>query len=276
MTGHFLGHFAISPASDFPRCLSSPFSPFYVKKMASTFSLDKRNFLHRQLDEVIRLWVRGSGQGSFSLTINDGTPKLQFGIRLGFEDAPGHPHHHLHHLQGGGLKRRGPARRERDRLRAARYQAAKKSAAVSAVSAPSFPGEGKVVGRAEKPTLPLPLPLAKGSVFPPVLPITTVCSTLSQSPVVMSSVVPMVTPNTTTTASLTKPLTATMTVPVHCRDALVSESEEDSDDEQFNSCGRCLEQFNSSSVYGYCPLCVKCYHTPQCATGHQCLSFALS
>ena len=245
--------------------------------MTSSFSLDKRNFLHKQLDEIIRLWARASGQGSFSFTVNDGTPELQFGIQLGFEDAPlQEAHHHpqqLPHNQQSPVKWRGQARRERDRLRAARHQAAKTAAAVSAAKVSTFPGEGKPVGTAEKSTL--PLPLAKGAVFPSIIPTAAVCSTPSPNPVVMSSVVSLAPSqtNTTSTASLTQPLTTALSVPVHCRDAVVSESEEERDDEQFQSCGRCLETFDSSSVYGYCPMCGKCYHTPQCALGHQCLSF---
>ena len=138
--------------------------------MTSSFSLDKRNFLHKQLDEIIRLWARASGQGSFSFTVNDGTPELQFGIQLGFEDAPlQEAHHHpqqLPHNQQSPVKWHGQARRERDRLRAARHQAAKTAAAVSAAKVSTFPGEGKPVGTAAK--LTLPLTLARGAAFPPL------------------------------------------------------------------------------------------------------------
>ena len=41
-------------------------------------------FLHRQLDEVIAIWARGSGQGKFQLKVAEGVPDLQFGIQLNF------------------------------------------------------------------------------------------------------------------------------------------------------------------------------------------------
>ena len=39
-------------------------------------------FLHRQLDEVIAIWARGSGQGKFQLTFAEGIPDLQFRMPL--------------------------------------------------------------------------------------------------------------------------------------------------------------------------------------------------
>ena len=55
---------------------------------ASTFSLNKRLFLLSKLDEVIQLWARGVGQGSFYFTVNDGIPNLQTGLLVGLEDDP--------------------------------------------------------------------------------------------------------------------------------------------------------------------------------------------
>ena len=53
----------------------------------STFTFPKRQYLHRQLDEMLRLWHRRSGQGTFSFTVNNRDPNLQFGIQLDFRDV---------------------------------------------------------------------------------------------------------------------------------------------------------------------------------------------
>ena len=137
-----------------------------MKDSSSTsFSFPKRDFLHSKLDEIIRLWHRGVGRGSFFLSISDGTPTFEHGLRLGLEDGPAsEPSHHQqpHHLPPNHRRRRGPAQIAKNRKRAALYQAAKAAtAAASAVQAPTFPGKGKVVGTASGPTL--PIPLAKGA-----------------------------------------------------------------------------------------------------------------
>ena len=49
---------------------------------SSTFSFAKREFLLSKLDEIIKLWARGIGQGSFYFTVNDGNPNLQFGLHV--------------------------------------------------------------------------------------------------------------------------------------------------------------------------------------------------
>ena len=45
---------------------------------SNTFHQLKREFLHRQLDEVIAIWARGSGQGKFQLKVAEGVPDFQF------------------------------------------------------------------------------------------------------------------------------------------------------------------------------------------------------
>ena len=69
--------------------------------ITSSFSFPKREFLHSKLDEVIKLWARGFGQGSFYFTVNDGTPTLQCGLLLELEDEPepGPPHPLQHNQQ---------------------------------------------------------------------------------------------------------------------------------------------------------------------------------
>ena len=250
-------------------------------------------FLHRQLDEVIAIWARGSGQGKFQLTVAEGVPDLQFGIHLNFQDAPLHkPHHNPHQHHHHTKRRRGPARQSRDRLRAAQHQAKSAVAAsvtaeksTSASASDSFPGIGIVLGTAAKPSLPIPLEKA---VFPPPP------STVATSPILQ--VDPMVVPTiqvsppmatiTTSTASLpimSVPTSLLSPALVHVRDELHSESESESEDDEqltpgtrlmLSACALCHQPFTSSSGPGYCPQCAKCYHT-ECGGRHhnQCMAF---
>ena len=237
----------------------------------TNFSYPKREFLHSKLDEVLRLWHRGSGQGTFHFTVNDGTPNFQSGISLDFEDFSGpEPHQQssqrqqpVHqpprnhpHQEGKGP---GHARRRRDNLRAAKHQAAKAVAADSAPTAVhSFPGQGHPVGTAARPVL--PIPLLKGATFPYPLP--PECSTLSTT-------VPVV--STPTTSSNTLPAGTNVTASVACRDEILSE-DENYFEEILRQCGQCLQLFDSNTVPVYCDQCQKCYH-PLCGNGHQCLNF---
>jgi hypothetical protein len=190
-----------------------------------SFSNDKRNYLHEKLDEILRLWYRKAGQGYFNLVVNDGKPEFQYGVHLDMCDGLQPEHHHQpppprQPLQPGhdGARRGGPVPQARNRLRAAAHQAAKAAAlaanpakvtavpaaAPTTVAAPAkifpatrkFPGEGQVVGRAEKPVLPLPIP--NGIFFPH--PTSAVCSTL---------------PSTTTTVVVSSPLSviSSLTLP---------------------------------------------------------------
>ena len=98
---------------------------------SSIFSLSKRDFLHQKLDELLRVWARASGQGSFYLTVADGFPDFQFAIYLDFDDVSApeanlHPHNHPQHHK---RKPRGPAQQAKNRKRAADYQAAKAATA---------------------------------------------------------------------------------------------------------------------------------------------------
>ena len=162
-----------------------------TSSFTSSFTFSKREFLHYKLDEIIKMWQRGLGQGSFAFNVDDGTPDFQCGIHLDFDDssgmAPNHPSFtppppfQPHHRRGhDGVRRHGPARRARDRDRAARYQAAQAVAAASV--AKSFPGTGNVVGTAPKPVL--PIPLRKGYFFPPS---SAVCSTLPSTTISTST-----------------------------------------------------------------------------------------
>ena len=126
---------------------------------SSLFSLPKREFLHQQkLDELLRVWARASGQGSFYLTVADGSPDFQFAIQLDFDDASApeanfppqnHPQHRVR-------KPRGPAQQAKNRKRAAEYQAAKaaRHRAVKAESEVILPFKGNLLP-VKKPSPPL-------------------------------------------------------------------------------------------------------------------------
>ena len=115
---------------------------------SATFSLPKRDFLHSKLEEIIRLWARGSGQGTFYLSVIDGVPDFQCGIHLDFSDVsvPEHSHqpaHQPHHHCGPRRRHKGPAQRERDRLRAEVHHSSHKR--TTAAPAVILPFAGKIL-----------------------------------------------------------------------------------------------------------------------------------
>ena len=251
----------------------------------TTFSFPKRDYLvHAKLDEILRLWHRGSGQGSFSFNISDGNPNFQFGLQLDLEDGSGSelPQHQNQPYQSPSgpprhrVRRRGPAKQAKNRQRAADYQAAKVAEQANPASpAYKFPGEGKPVGTASGPTL--PLPLSKGAVFPP--PATPVCSTLaSTAPPPTSSVCTTLTSSSTTytmaansTSNTTTAATSSSNPVNEVMNEVVTDS--DDDDEHLNSCARCLCGFDSRSGPAYyCPVCTKHYHLA-CGNENQWVSF---
>ena len=107
--------------------------------MGVKFSPEKRQFLLCKLDEIIKLWARGVGQGAFYFTVNDGVPNLHTVLEAGLEDDPSqetplqHQHvpvpqpcyqgHHGLHFQSSKRRVRGPAQMAKNRARAAAHQA---------------------------------------------------------------------------------------------------------------------------------------------------------
>ena len=98
----------------------------------TNFNLTEEAFILSSLKEVVHVWARGSGQATFNLNIVDGVADLQLGFRLGQPTDPHLPHeqcepHHIlppdHHPIRPRKRRKGPARRESDRARAAQHQA---------------------------------------------------------------------------------------------------------------------------------------------------------
>ena len=99
--------------------------------------MSEEAFLLSSLREVVNIWSRGTGQASFNLTVKEGVADLQLGFKLGM---PGdahlhhehqvplyHPQQHAPEQEQAAKKRRrkGPSRRQRDRARAAAFQARK-------------------------------------------------------------------------------------------------------------------------------------------------------
>ena len=102
----------------------------------TNFSYSEEAFLLNSLQEVVKVWASGKGKADFQLKIKNGTAELQLAFRLGHPSdvhvvPPQHynhqqqPPHDLHHEQQFPHRRRrkGAARREKDRARAEKYQA---------------------------------------------------------------------------------------------------------------------------------------------------------
>ena len=255
-----------------------------VDTNTTRFTQQKRLFLLNKLDEVIKFWACGSGHGSFSFTIKNGIPSLQCGLKLNLQDVAGidpvlpHQQHHPQHDAVHRRRHKGPARKAKDRQRAARHQAALAASAVSAddgfkpaaTTGSTFPGEGKVIGFGTKPVLPIPLP--KGYFFPPPtsrsLAVSTPGTTLSSG---MSSP-----PSTSTAGASTTTMSESFSLPhsTHMAAPAMIAEESDSEDGEWNYCGKCLRKFDGRSSPVGCEYCKKIFHT-RCVSGHKCLSFVM-
>ena len=105
----------------------------------STFPM--RDFLHAKLDEVLRIWHRGSGQVCFMLSIEDRTPNFQHWIHLILEDdwpASGLPQSDIQNPTKPLPRKWGPAKLAKNRQRAAAYQAARAASATNQTAAVSL------------------------------------------------------------------------------------------------------------------------------------------
>ena len=106
------------------------------------YNYTEEAFLLSSLHEMVKVWASGSGKARFNLEICDGLAELQLNFKLG-HPSEGHcdpyiPHHHqppqqeVHqpHLEAflpvrRRRRRKGPARRTRDRATAEEHQARK-------------------------------------------------------------------------------------------------------------------------------------------------------
>jgi hypothetical protein len=244
---------------------------------SNTFTMAKRQYLHSKLDEILRVWDRGTGVGSFIFIVKNGIPDFEFCTKLNFTNVspPVNSHPHQSNYRHGQRRHRGPGRRERDRLRAAKHQAALAAqTAAAAVPASKFPGKGQVIGNGTKPTL--PIPLQKGDVFPPhhSLPTTMVCTTLSNT---LSSTVAtsVVTPSSLSTSLPITPAPVPVvvsTIAGHVFDDNVEANNGASnDDNDDDTCARCEKHFDRRSNPTGCCICWHVFHA-KCLPGHQCVS----
>ena len=112
----------------------------------TAFSAEKRIFLLSKLDEVIKLWERGYGQGSFYFTVDNGVPSLHTGLQVGLEDdhvpdlqqpQPCHQGFQDPHSQTRKKRVRGPAQMAKNRKRAADHQARIRAATATTVTVDS-------------------------------------------------------------------------------------------------------------------------------------------
>ena len=172
----------------------------------SNFGFTEEAFLLNSLHEVIKVWSRGSGQASFDLNILDGSAELKLGFKLGHPgDLHCHPPPHQHVQEGGyqqpyqhqqppRRRRKGQARRDRDRLRAQLHQAGlHPHPQAAATDAPEviLPFTGKLlpVGEKPHPTNHIPsTPAAASAVVSPA----TAATSVVNSPAASSAVSPPV------------------------------------------------------------------------------------
>jgi hypothetical protein len=110
-------------------------------------------FLISSLNEIVKVWARGSGQAKFDLNICDGVAELSLNFKLGHpsDQHCDPPHPTQQHVQPDAQhegeehgpdqetfhpvpQRKSQARRERNRLRAARHRAAVATEAAAAAT----------------------------------------------------------------------------------------------------------------------------------------------
>ena len=97
----------------------------------------EENFLLASLKEFVTVWSSGN-QASFNVDCNNGKAWLHLAFQLGRPEAA-HHHSPLPCHQRRYPRSKGPARRNRDRLRAQKHQAGLQSAQHAAASATSSP-----------------------------------------------------------------------------------------------------------------------------------------
>ena len=72
---------------------------------------------------------------------------------------------------------------------------------------------------------------------------------------------------TSTASSSNHTQPTNLAVTVKCRDAILSDSDDETVEDELYYCGQCQTDIDSSSFSYYCQLCVKVYHV-QCINGH--------
>ena len=241
-------------------CTYQVIKPNFI--MASTFTHKKRIFLLSKLDETIKLWACGSGQGSFTFSVKNGKPSLQCDLHLEMLDVAGSVpvqpqyHHQQPPTPHRPRRRRGPARQARDRKRAAEHQDAM---AAAAEQASTFPGKEKAVVPAVKPSPPVLLSTREA--------VTNRVSLLPSASTVVTSV-PGLSSRVSTFTNSRSLATHVVAPAMYVRDEFVNDDSEDED----LPCSRCLKPFDDRSCPLGCGHCRSVFHT-KCEPGHKCLSF---
>ena len=95
------------------------------------FNHSEEAFVQSSLNEVIKIWESGFGQASFRLDVCEGSGTLNLSFQLGKPSdkhcdlgVPAQPGSHVNaYPQQQHRRRKGPARHEKDRARAAAHQA---------------------------------------------------------------------------------------------------------------------------------------------------------
>ena len=241
-----------------------------MNNSTSTFTFKKRFFLLNKLDEVIKLWACGSGQGSFTFIVKDGNPSLPYGIQLDMQDVsrsvPVQPQHvHLQHPFRP--RHRGPARLARDRERAAKHQAALAAAtAVSAANASSSQDKAKSVissDTVQMSSVQTVTPLSFSKLEP-------VATRVSVSAPPDCTDVPSVHIPTSivSTTTFSRPVMTPMVAPT----MYVNDEFADDESDEDLPCSRCLKEFDKRSTPIGCVICRNVFHT-RCKQRHRCLSY---
>ena len=121
---------------------------------STTFSFTEEAFLLSSLQEVVKLWRRGSGQANFDLKVIDGVAELNLKFKLGHPSdlhcAPTHnvPPPHQDQDQAAPVlkkRRKSAARRERDRVRAQAFQAGRETGSETQQTSLILPFSGKML-----------------------------------------------------------------------------------------------------------------------------------
>ena len=124
------------------------------------YNYTEEAFLLSSLQEVVKVWGKGKGSSSFNLKVCDGVAELVLSFTLGYpsdlhsspppqpdchpqHDYPQHPQLPPQKVRHHRRRRKGPAQRERDRLRAEEHHSRQNCR--TAASAVILPFSGKIL-----------------------------------------------------------------------------------------------------------------------------------
>ena len=116
------------------------------------FTYSEEAFLLGNLQEVVKVWARGTGRASFNFNVCDGGAELALSFSLGLPSdlhcsPPSPPSHadHQHEQHHPRRRHKGPAQRERDRLRAEAHRSRQKITTAAPAVDVILPFAGKIV-----------------------------------------------------------------------------------------------------------------------------------